>query len=450
MSAMGRVSITIPLVTWRDGRPRFFPGEATRTLGYKGEDLRHPDGRWLTLEECIAWSQARQAEIAGRRRAIAAGETTLRSTRKAVRSAGVVTVAEVVDAFLDSPRMQGKAIVEGRKKRAPLAANTVRFYRGVARLLKGFDDGAVWVSPADELTPRALAGILDRVEVLHGLAQARGLRAFVSVAWRHGRVRRLTGVDPVGGLEEPLPSLEPRVRPAGVAEALHLVAVADALGLPDAGDVICAGPWTGQRQNDRLSLPAAALTADGIYVMPSKKKARGERLLIPLAHMLAGRLETARARRAGWKVKPLTLFVCEATGRAWKEDWYRKVFRVIRHAAATGDAERDGDGQITKDASAVLRGVDVAAALAAAGLRAMPSLADLRDQDLRDTTMSWLALAGCDRFEIAAFSGHAFGQSDKVLRHYVAVPPEFGRRAMAKLEAWFDVQLGALKIRAES
>ncbi|SFQ10615.1 hypothetical protein [Nitratireductor indicus] len=443
MNTMGKVIIKIPLVTWREGRPRFFASAVHRQLGFKGEDLRHPDGRWYSVDEAVAWSEAKQKEIASCRAAIAGGETTARKTRNAAERArrdGLVTIGQVCETFVASPRMQGREIVQGRKKRPPLADNTIRFYRGASRLLEGFDQGRVWNEAAAALTPRALAGILDKIEIRHGLAQARAVRAFLSVAYGHGRKQHLVAHNPVEGLEETLPVLEERVRPASVAEFEHLIAVADALGQPDFADVVCAGPWTGQRQNDRLSLPADRISGEGLMFSPSKKRAVRQNLLIPLAGRLEARLAAARARRKAWTVVPTTLFVCERTGRPWAADWYRKVFRVLRQVAATGDIERDQAGAVTKDAATLLAGVDVPAVLAAAGLPAMPSIATLRDQDLRDTCMSWLALAGCDRFEIAGFSGHAFGQSDKVLRHYVAIPPEFARRGMEKLEGWYARQ----------
>lgn len=439
MSRMGKVEINIPLVTWRAGRPRFFAGPAARELGFKGQDLRHADGRWFSLEECIAWSKARQDEIAARRRDVAAGATTPRRLRTAAQQAarvGQVTVGQVIEDFRRSPRATGREIVEGRKKRPALAANTVRYYANAAAVLERFDAGAVWVAPAAELTGRALSGILHKIEVGHGLATARSVRALVSVAFRHGRRARLVAHDPVAALEESLPVPDARVRPASVAEIEHLVAVADALGLADAGDLVTAGVWTAQRQNDRIAVRAHALSADGILWEPSKKRRSAERLLVPVAAALAQRLEAGRRRRRAWKVQPLALFPCERTGRPWEADWWRKVFRAVRHAAATGQAE--------PGAETVLRGLDVPQLLAAAGLAPMPSLADLRDQDLRDTALSWAALAGCDKWEMAALSGHAFGKEDKVLRHYVSVPPEFARRAIAKMEAWHAAQLGAL------
>ncbi|GAA2872033.1 hypothetical protein GGQ99_000951 [Aminobacter niigataensis] len=45
-----------PHVNWRDGKPRFSPGQALRVAGHKGLDLRHPDGRWYSFGEAIDWS----------------------------------------------------------------------------------------------------------------------------------------------------------------------------------------------------------------------------------------------------------------------------------------------------------------------------------------------------------------------------------------------------------
>jgi hypothetical protein len=448
MSFMGKVEIRIPLVSWRNGRPRFIPGPTTRELGYKGEDLRHADGSWLSLDETIAWASKRQAEIADRRRDVDAGETTKRKTRNALaraRAEGLVTVGQLCTEFVDSPRMSGKTIVQGRKKRDPLADNTIRYYKGAARLLEAFDKGRVWTEVAAAVTPKALSGILDRIEIAHGLAQARAVRAFLSVAYGHGMTHRLVPANPVATLKETLPELAPRLRPATIDEIETLVAVADAIGAHDVGDMIVAGVWTGQRQNDRLAVPAKYVSAEGIYFEPSKKKRTAQRLLIPVSNALANRLELAEERRKDWKVTPITLFACDATARPWGMDWYRKAFRMVRHVAAFGDAERDRDGRLTKDASAMFGAKDVPALLAAAGIAPMVSLADLRDQDLRDTCLSWLPLAGCDKFEIAGFSGHAFAQSEKVMRHYVAIPPEFARRGMEKLEAWHAAQLAGRK-----
>ncbi len=58
-----------PHVVWRDGRPRFNPGNDLRLLGYRGKDLRHPDGRWFTRGEAVDWSLGFQQELAAIRAA---------------------------------------------------------------------------------------------------------------------------------------------------------------------------------------------------------------------------------------------------------------------------------------------------------------------------------------------------------------------------------------------
>ena len=53
-----------PFIVWRDGRPRFVPGEGARALGFRGEDLRHDGaagprtGVWFNFEEARAWGSA--------------------------------------------------------------------------------------------------------------------------------------------------------------------------------------------------------------------------------------------------------------------------------------------------------------------------------------------------------------------------------------------------------
>lgn len=451
--AMGTIKITIPLVTWRDGRPRYFPSPLHRTLGYKSEDLRHPGkGPWFTVEECKAWSEKRVPEIMAAREKLAGGATTkkVKAEISKVRRAGLVTVGYLLEAFTDpnhNPRMGGKAIVVGKKKRKPLAASTARFYRNTALILREFDEGIVWNSPAVELTGRALGGILGRIEEAHGLAQTRSVRSTISAAYAYGRGKGWVTHNPAQDLEETLPTLDEDLRPATVAEIETFIAGADALGFPDLADVICAGPWTGQRQADRLATRESQITDDGIMFEPNKKKRKRERLLIPVATVLAQRLEAARERRRGWKVARINdrhIFICERTKEPWKADWYRKVYRAVRHALAFGEVEKGEDGKPTREAAMILGDIDVKARLAAAGITPLPSLATLKDKHLRDTCLSWLPLAGADKFEIAGFSGHAFGHDDKILRHYVAIPPEFARRGMAKLEAWHAAKLAEI------
>ncbi|NUR12318.1 MAG: hypothetical protein HOQ20_10825 [Bradyrhizobium sp.] len=440
---MGRVEIRIPLVTWRDGRPRFIPPESLRKLGYKGEDLRHgKSGPWFSLDEAIAWSQRRELEIVEKRAAIADGETTpkkLANAAERARLAGVTTISQLVEAFLDkNPRMKGVPIIDGKKRRKPLSAATVRGYRGSARVLEHLEDGAAWHEPADDVTPKVLTGILDKVEVKHGLAQARALRAMISAAYGFGRSKAggyIVKHNPVAGLEDTLPVLEPRIRVGSIAEMVHLVAVCDALGFPDIGDSVTLGLYTAQRQADRLALEDSKITSEGILFHQRKKG--GQPLLIPMVEILRDRVVAAAKRRADWRLNYAHVLIDERLRRPWDDHRYRKAFRVLRHAAAFGTLEKvEGKNAPTPMAVQLLGKVDVRAVMDAAGLKPMPSLADFHDQDLRDTAVTWLALAGCTKWEIASITGHSLKSIDEILKHYFGLHPELARSGMARMEKW--------------
>lgn len=441
MGCMGKVVIHIPLVTWRDGRPRYFASAVHRHLGYKGEDLRHgKDGPWFTLEEAITWSNARQQDLAEKRAAIANGETTARKISRSAeraRAAGLVTVSQLLEHFTDkNPRMIGVAVIDGRKRRKPLQAGTVRGYKASVRLIERFDDGAIWHEPADDLTPKALEGILDKIEIKHGLATARATRAMLSAAYSYGRSKAggfMVRHNPVAGLETTLPVLEPRIRYGTVQEMVHFVATCDCLGFPEIGDSIVLGLYTGQRQADRLALEDTQISTDGILFRQRKKG--GQPLLIPVVEMLRERLEAAQRRRNPWRTNYPNVVLDERTRRPFAADWYRKVFRVLRHAAAFGTLEHVG-GTITPQARQFLGNIDILARMLEAGLKPMPSLADFHDQDLRDTAVTWLALAECTKWEIASITGHSLKSIDEILKHYFGMHPELARSGMAKMEKW--------------
>ena len=67
-----------------------------------------------------------------------------------------------------------------------------------------------------------------------------------------------------------------------------------------------------------------------------------------------------------------------------------------------------------------------------------PSLADARDQDLRDTAVTWLARAGCTIPEIGAITGHSSETIHAILKHYLVQHPELAENAMQKLVTWYD------------
>lgn len=429
---MGTVTVKIPLVTWRDGKPRFFASAAQRKLGFKGEDLRHgPNGAWFTLDECIAWSSRRQAEIGMMR------ETTAKAVHQHKPrprfAADVVTVSMMVSRCLEQDHYQGKPVARGRKLRAACSPHTIRQYMNAARVMENLDGGMLWHSPAAAVSPLALEGALERIEIAHGLATARSVRALLSVAWKFGTKRLGLTANPVAGQKLPVPA--PRVRYGERHEIAALVEIADRLGLPEIGDAILLGVWTGQRQADRLSLIGGQVVAgqagESAFLFRQAKK-HGQPLLIPVSTELAARLDAARLRRQDWRINYHNIVIDERARRPFQADWYRKLFRIVATVATTGALPSTGKlGQV---AASLMRGRDLAADLA--GFAPLPSLDGFRDQDLRDTAVTWLALAGCDLAEIASITGHSLKTVQDVLKHYLGMHPELARSAIAKLSAW--------------
>jgi len=59
------MTVRLPYIVWRDGRPRFVPPGHVRKLGFKGQDLRHAGGAaaWFTYEEARTWADAKLEAI---------------------------------------------------------------------------------------------------------------------------------------------------------------------------------------------------------------------------------------------------------------------------------------------------------------------------------------------------------------------------------------------------
>jgi Holliday junction resolvase-like predicted endonuclease len=140
---------------------------------------------------------------------------------------------------------------------------------------------------------------------------------------------------------------------------------------------------------------------------------------------------------------------------AWNRWHYANTFSEVRDAAAYGvpaqgyRAERP-EPKSQKKLAQAKRDADKLAALPLADparrdqwiLPPLPSVADARDQDLRDTAVTWLARAGCTMMEIAQITGHSLQSIQQTLRHYLSSHPEIADHAIAKLVAWYEGQMG--------
>lgn len=413
---MAKLEIRITHVAWRDGRPRFSPGPRLRALGFTGQDLRHgAKGDWFTAVEAAAWVEAKEAEIAARDAAVATA-LAAGKRRPPLRASGaaLLTVGELYEEFHKSPRMSGQDVAEGRRNQRAVSARTRKDYRQKADSLAAFDP-IIWASPAEALEKRHVYDLYERLWAAKGLHMARGIIAVLSAAlgWaiRRGRLRLPANPCSALGMETP----EPRLRCLTPAEVRHLVAAADIIGRPEIGDAVTMGVWTGQRQNDRLALVDGGLVDGRRIFRQNKTKA-----IVALRETpdLAARLAAARERRKTWKVEPVTILCDETAKRSWKPDWYRHCYAEVRAAAVAGVKGQDGEWL----------------------LQPMPSLADARDQDLRDTAVTWLARAGSTIPEIGAVTGHSHETIHSILKHYLVQHPEMADHALQKALVWYEGQ----------
>lgn len=445
--------IKIPLVTWRDGRPRFFPApDLRRNFGLKGENLQHPDGTWFSIDECIAWSAAKQQELAALRQKTR--EVSQAKRRRAglqyARAAGLPTLAHLISDFCEkNPRMLGKEIREGRKVRRPLKPQTAQGYRETARLIEQLENGRFWEELAAAFTPRNMALLLDQVEIRHGLSQARRARSFLSQVYKFAIKNDKARSNPVSHMEDSLPVAPPRVRFGEIDEMRILVETCDVVGRPEVGDIVTQGLWFGQRQADRLNLTYEQMSELGVLFRQGKK--HGQPLLLPVSEIVDRRQKAAQERRRDWRVNWPHVNLDERQRRPFLAKHYQHLFREICIAAAFG-IWRMQDGSL---ASPLPKGYRISKFKLVSTLTAVsrqpegepviaptPSLEDFRDQDLRDTAVTWLALAGCEVTEIAAITGHSLKSVNEIMKHYLGLHPDLARRAIGKLTAWYDLARG--------
>lgn len=424
---MGTVTVKIWSVSWRGGRPRFNPGPKLRRLGYKGEDLRHHEtGPWYSLDEAVAWADARRAEAAGRRARRAQGQRLA-----PLRRPGVVTVDDVFQRWFASPKFTG-GIRRGKRNQTGVAASTAASYRNMASNLTRFDPELAQ-SAAAAVTPAIAQAVFERLWEQRGLAMARGIVAVASSCWRWARKQPGMGVTVNVWRDVDKPVLAPRLRVAEPDELLALVAANDAIGQFEMADSAMLGVWSGQRQGDRLALQLVGRDDRGRLKLRQGKT--GAVIQVPAAPQLEARLAAARERRAARKIVSTFLLANESLtrkpgGRFTKKS-YNTMWRRGRDAAVHGVILLDGVPTIAKD----LRGDNYHWLV-----RPTPSLADFKDQDLRDTAVTWLARAGCTLPEICSITGHSEAAATSIMKHYLARHPEMADAAIAKLVTWAEQQ----------
>lgn len=429
---MGRVEIRIPHVTWREGRPRFIPGRHLRALGYRGRDLRHEDraGRpWFGLEEAIAWARALEEEVAGRKARKAAGQRLPRLERRDK----LVTVADLLDQLMNLPELREVADAAERERTGVRSPKTIRWYGAMKTALEKYDAELV-ASPAASITPKIAKGLHRRLAAEKGLTMARGIIAVL----RRAFAERDGVPNPFERLRVTTPP--PRLRVGEIEEMEALIAAADRLGRHDVGDAIMMGLVTGQRQNDRLRLVESARIDGDIVFRQSKTKAV---VTVPALSQLTLRLDAAKVRRAkaSRKLGFAEVLIDEHLWRPWPEeddgDSYRKAFARVRDVAIAGIVDEAATAAARTEHEALGLNEEPPTVWS---LAPCPSLKGFRDQDLRDTAVTWLARAGCTIPEICSVTGHTEAAATGIMKHYLGRHPEMAKRAMAKLKRWLDAK----------
>lgn len=435
-------SPSIPYVSWRNGRPRFNPNDGVRALGFKAEDLKHEDGRWMTRGEAVDWSDKRSAEIQAARAKIKAQVAKVKkvfvpAAQQPSRSTKhIYTVARLVEEWLNSPKFP-KPVERGMpippKMPGQVSYRTMVDYREKMGTLEAHDYD-LYYSAVVALDQPILVGLHEDIWTTRGLATANAVLTVLSgaISWGMRRGKVTFAINPAFRLGKP--GNKPRLRFATRAELETLVATADAIGRPEIGDMIILGVWSGQRQADRLALAHKGHNvATGRRVFRQQKT--GALVVIPESPELKSRLAASRQRRIRAGVVTGDVILDERSWRPFLPDWYRHVWAEVRTAAVRGVPNH----QATLDRDDRYRArLETPPNEPIWLVRPMPSLADFRDQDLRDTAVTWMGLAGLTIPEICSITGHSEKSAYDIMKHYLALHPEMAEAGMAKLIRWYE------------
>ena len=363
---------------WRDGRPRWEPGPRLRAAGWHGRDLKSATGGWMQLGEAIAAAQALNDEVTAWR--AGGGKRGRPSPRRVARS-----VDALHNLWIESPRYQALAETTRRDYASKAAVFLDRF-------------GA---EPIEAIEAHHLYQWWETLHRDRGHAMANGVLAVARALLSHARRVGWRADNPARQLG--LMSVPPRVVVWTPGEVECFARVGDAL-CPEAVDAVIIALHTGQRRGDVLALELDRVDGGRSRFKQAKT---GARVTVPHTDQLAARLDAIRRRRASSRAGVVDLalarhVVLRPDGRVYTGDAYAKDFERVRKAAA---AE-------------------------------MPSLANRRFQDLRDTAITRLALAGCPVAEIRAITGHELETVHQVLRHYLALDDRMASAAIDRLKTY--------------
>lgn len=176
---MAKVTIKIPHVVWRSGRPRFVPGKTVRTLGFKGKDLKHPDGRWFDLNETISWSNAFSDDLVLRRQQEKLKQPRTRKPVKNHSRPGYITFGALLVGWHRDRTAEGKLTGKPTKR-------TLKWYGDNIEAIRQFDE-ELWTLSAAAITKVMAYGIYKKLKEEKGVSYSKALVSTIRPAFGWAR-----------------------------------------------------------------------------------------------------------------------------------------------------------------------------------------------------------------------------------------------------------------------
>lgn len=386
----------------RGGLPRWFwqPSPSLRAEGFAA--VRVP-ADWARYGEASALERAAIAAAHALNEELDAMRAARASAAPALPPPAARTLAELIAAYQASEAFRAKAPA------------TQRGYRQCLAKLEAWG-GAAPVRAIDPMRVQKLQHGLRRTPAFAN-ATVRVLRLLLEFGRRNGWVAANAAMRPALTGSEPTGLIWPRAAVAAFVQA------ADEAGRPSLGTAVLLNEWLGQREGDVLRMPRTVLRGQGAdrrLVLRQSKTGAGVTLPVGMVPALADRLAEELARGAGRNPLPTTIIVSEATGQAYKADYFRHEFARIRAKAALAHPEGF-------EVDHLMPGRDMADADAFT-----VRMQDLTFMALRHTAVTRLVEAGCDVPLIASVTGHSQETVTALMRRYMVRTGEMTRLAFQK------------------
>lgn len=466
-------------VKWRDGRPRWeLGGQGGRTLveaGFRSIDLKDLHGNWLSFEQAkIAGEALNQAVADWREGKPAPDNETLETIAAAVPAAPAAVLGEAravhgapstghfmqapasranrtlshyISAHLDSLKGGSKAtLATYRSKAKPLAVwlGDIRPADVTPEWAQKYHasllDTAFWkeeeieagrkpprvahetvagfsLARKEELRARRLdaLGDLDDMRDAPGFTMAYDACIYARAMWSWARRNEgLAAPNPFEdmGLMSPLG----RVRYLVPAEINCLIETADSNGMEWAGDIVITALHTLQRRADQMRLTWPELHRGAFELVQSK---------------------TGRKGKIVRKVSPAVTAGLRARAEGMARRQAKLLGMTDPNPVMMGELLRDASGQPFTDPRQLTTAFEQLRTLAA---KRMPSLADSRLHDLKDTGITRFYLATKDLVRVCKQSGNSPSSIEMIIKAYLADHPEIAQSAADSHDDWLAQQ----------